>query len=160
VYVVCRISINATRFYSIVINKILGSSRADNSRYIQKWRLLDFTNKMIKREFTARLFSSFCNSSRNRPRSGMPFDLHRPLDDVYSESRSRILGNPRKEEQLVEIWETNATRMDQLEAGFRLMKNISPADYTDFKFISWRISSRVCWKLWNHTNAKWRCSII
>jgi len=100
---------NSILYNSIVIDKILGSSRADNSRYVQKWRLLDFTNKMTKREFIARLFSSLCNSSRNRPRSGMPFDLHRPLDDVYSESRSRILGDPRKEEQPVEIWETNAT---------------------------------------------------
>jgi len=49
-------------------------------------------------------------------------------------------------------------RVDQLEDGFRLIKNISPADYTDSKFISWWIPSRVCWKLWNHT--KWRCWII
>lgn len=39
----------------------------------------------------------------------MLFDLHRPLDDVYGESRSRILDDPRKEKQPVEIRETNAT---------------------------------------------------
>ncbi|TGZ53331.1 hypothetical protein DBV15_08533, partial [Temnothorax longispinosus] len=91
----------ATRFHIIVfvVDKIL--SRLERI-------VADFTNKMAKREFIARLrevFSSLCNSSRNRPRSGMPFDLHRPLDD----SRSRILGDPKKEKQPVESRKTNAT---------------------------------------------------
>ena len=93
---------------------------------------------MAKRKFTAHLrdhSSSLCNSNRNRPRSGIPFDLHQPLDDVYGESRSRILDEGKRSSRLRSKRPTRL-EADQLEDGFRLMKNISPADYTDSKFIS------------------------
>ncbi|EGI70124.1 hypothetical protein G5I_00881 [Acromyrmex echinatior] len=94
---------------------------------------------LAKREFTAHLrdrSSSLCNPTETDPDLGYPststnrWMMSMASHEVeYSTTRGKRSSRLRSK---------RPTRLeaDQLEDGFRLMKNISPADYTDSKFIS------------------------
>lgn len=156
---------HATRFYIIVfvVDKIL--SGTDSSWYIQKWPLLDFTNKMAKREFIARgLFPSLCNSNRKPTQI---WDALRPPPTVGWCLQRVTKSDTRRPEESEAV---GGDLRDQRDFGQTNSKMDSDWWKTYLPQITWipcllhekRCRSRACRKLWNHcTNAKWRsCSII